>query len=482
MNATDASDIVRKKLLLALEQQKESFRAKGEVKYRARISRLDRAIGLLIGHQDKWIEALNADFGHRSPHQSLLTDIVGALTPLKFARANLAKWMRPQTRSLDFALSLFGAKGHIEHTPLGAVGLISPWNFPVQLTFGPLAGILAAGNRVMIKPSEYTPATSELMRDLISTVFDPTEIAVIPGDHVVGSIFSSLPFDHLMFTGSSATARHVMRAAAENLVPVTLELGGKSPVVIDRGAPLGLSAKRIMLGKLLNGGQICLAPDYLWIPYGQTDKFIEAAHIAVKQMFPTLLANPDYTSIINEQHYYRLHNYLQDAHDKGAEVITLNPADEDFSNQPHYKMVPTLILNAKDNMEVMQQEIFGPILPIKEYDQIDDVIEYINAHDKPLALYYFGDNATERRTLINNTSSGTVAINDVVTHFTQENLPFGGIGSSGMGVYKGYEGFLNFSHKRSVFKQARLDVAKIGNVSPPWGIKTATMLKRMIKP
>lgn len=482
MNApTTTTEIIRGKVLLTLQQQKASFLVEGEVKFRTRINRLERAIGVLVSNQSRIADALCADFGHRSIHQSLLTDVASSIQPLKYAKAHLAKWMKPLSRSIDMPLSLLGAKGSVVHRPLGVVGLISPWNFPIQLTFGPLACILAAGNRVMIKPSEFTPATAELMYEMFSTNFDPTEISVFTGGADVGQVFSTMPFDHLLFTGNSRIARHVMSAAAENLVPVTLELGGKSPVILGRGSSFKLAARRIMFGKLINAGQVCIAPDYLWVSKGQTEDFIEAAKYAVQEIFPTLLNNPDYTAIINEQHYYRLHGYLEDAHAKGAQITTINPAGEDFSQQPYYKMVPAVVTNVHDSMKLMQEEIFGPILPIKEYDTIDDVINYVNSRERPLALYYFGNDKGEERQLLSKTLTGGVCIGDVVSHFGQESLPFGGVGGSGMGCYKGYDGFVNFSHKQSVFRQSRFDVLKIAGATPPWGIKMMGLLKRLIR-
>lgn len=468
-------------MLLTLQQQKASFHIEGEVKYRTRINRLERALGMLVNNQDRIAEALCADYGHRSIHQSLLTDVAGSIQPFKYAKAHLASWLKTRSRSIDLSLSMLGAKGTVAHRPLGVVGLMSPWNFPVQLTFGPLACILAAGNRVMIKPSELTPATAELMHELFSANFDPTEISVFVGGVDVGQVFASMPFDHLLFTGNGRVGRQVMSAAAKNLVPVTLELGGKSPVVLGRGAPFKLAARRIMFGKLLNAGQICIAPDYLWVSKGQSEAFIKVATQAVHDMYPTLLSNNDYTSIINEQHYYRLHNYLEDAHAKGAQITTINPAIEDFSQQAHYKMVPAIVTNVHDSMKLMQEEIFGPILPIKEYDTVDDVIRYVNKNERPLAMYYFGNDKGEERQLVSKTLAGGICINDVIAHFGQESLPFGGIGGSGMGQYKGHDGFLNFSHKQAIFRQSRLDVAKFAGILPPWGTKMMGLLKRMIR-
>ena len=473
--------IVSAKADMILKQQRRSFLAEGEVTARVRIDRMSRAIGLLVDHQSKLVEAVNADFGHRSPHQTLLTDIAASIAPFKHAKYHLKRWMKRQKRNISLPLGLFGTKAWVEYQPVGVVGLISPWNFPIQLTFGPLASILAAGNRVMIKPSEYTPSTSELLKELIADIYDPNEVTVITGGAETGQIFSELPFDHLMFTGSGATGRNVMRAASERLVKVTLELGGKSPVIIGRGAPPWISTKRIMMGKLLNAGQVCLAPDYVLLPRGKAEEFIDTAQKTVASMFPTLLNNPDYTSIINEHHYQRLQYYLEDARYKGGTVIELNPANEDFSQQPHYKMPPTLVLNPHDAMDLMQNEIFGPILPIKQYDLLDEAIHYINKNDRPLAVYYFGNDTREENRVLSGTVSGGLVFNDVVAHVIQEDLPFGGVGPSGQGCYKGKDGFLNFSHQKAVFRQSSLDVAKLGGVVPPWPPKLTRIIQRMIR-
>lgn len=474
-------DIARRKMLVTLEHQRNRYLAEGAVKIKRRIHRIERAIRLLINNQDRLLEAMNADFGYRSSHQSLLTDIAASVTPLKFALAQLRKWVKPHVRSIDLTLALAGAKGWVEYQPLGVVGLISPWNFPVQLTFGPLASILAAGNRVMIKPSEYTPATSSLMQELIAETYDEDEVTVITGDAITGQIFSSLPFDHLMFTGSASAARQVMHSAADNLVPLTLELGGKSPVIIGRGAAAWTSASRIMFGKALNAGQICLAPDYVLLPHEKLDTFVELAQKVAQEMFPSLLNNPDYSSIINDHHYRRLQDYIEDARQKGANIIEINPAQEDFTKQPHNKMPITLITNTHDHMHVMRDEIFGPILPIKQYKELDDAIAYVNQRPRPLALYYFGTDKREEKEILKRTTSGGVVFNDVVTHFSQENLPFGGVGQSGMGAYKGRDGFENFSHKKAVFVQSKFHVMKKAGLLPPWGTKSLYFIKRALR-
>jgi coniferyl-aldehyde dehydrogenase len=389
--------------------------------------------------------------------------------------------MRPERRRAGMPFGLLGAKARIEYQPLGVVGVISPWNFPIQLTFSPLAGILAAGNRVMIKPSEFTPRTSALMAEAFAKAFDATEISVVLGGPQTGADFASLPFDHLLFTGATNVARHVMRAAAENLVPVTLELGGKSPVVLSDSAKLEVAARRLMMGKTLNAGQICLAPDYVMVPEGKLGAFVEASTAAVGQLYPTLLDNPDYTSIVNKRHYDRLQGYLDDARAKGAEVLELNPAGEDFRQQPHHKIAPHLILNPTDDMAIMQEEIFGPLLPVKTYQAFEETIDYVNAHPRPLGLYYFGESGAEERALLDRTTSGGVTLNDVIMHVAQEDLPFGGVGPSGMGAYHGYEGFKTFSHGKSIYRQSRIDMHSLG-MAPPWGDKFLRLLRGQLKP
>jgi coniferyl-aldehyde dehydrogenase len=470
----------RNTMLALLKRQRVDYLREGEVSVARRIDRIDRAVALLVDNQEALVEALSADFGHRSRHQSLFTDVAASIGPLKHARKHVAQWMRPERRRVDFPLNLLGARARVEYQPLGVVGVISPWNFPVNLTFTPLAGILAAGNRCMIKPSEYTPATSALMADLIARAFDELEIGVVVGGPQTGADFAGLPFDHLLFTGATSIARHVMRAAAENLVPVTLELGGKSPVIVGRSANVQTTTDAIMAGKMLNAGQICLAPDYVFVPREQMKDFVAATQRSVARMFPTLLHNDDYTSVINRRHFDRLHEYLEDARQKGAEIIEVNPAREDFRQQPHHKIPPTLILDPDDSMKVMQDEIFGPLLPVKSYGDVADAISYINDHPRPLGLYYFGKDATETRTVLTRTTSGGVTLNDVVMHVAQEDLPFGGVGPSGMGAYHGFDGFRTFSHAKSIFVQSKLNVAELAGLRPPYGDKLLKTLKTQI--
>jgi coniferyl-aldehyde dehydrogenase len=462
-----------------LDRQRVAFLRDGPPSAEVRSERIDRCIGLLVDNQAAIEDALIADFGHRSRDQTRFADTMAAIGALKFAKANVRRWMRPEARQAEFPLGVLGATAKILWQPLGIVGLIAPWNFPIVLTFSPLAGILSAGNRCMIKPSEYAPATSALLTQMIQSVFSPEEIAVVEGGPEIGEAFSYLPFDHLMFTGATSVGRHVMRAAAENLVPVTLELGGKSPVIIGASAKLADAAIKIMTGKLINAGQMCISPDYVFVPKAQSEAFIAATRAAVAKLYPTLKDNPDYTSILNQRHFDRLKSTLDDARAKGARVIEINPANEDFSQQQHRKLPPTLVLDPTDDMKIMRDEIFGPLLPIKTYEAADEAIATINAHPRPLALYYFGTDTGERDRILARTTSGGVSINDVVMHVAQEDLPFGGVGPSGMGSYHGREGFKTFSHAKSVFTQAKVDIAAL--LRPPYSDRMRKLVGGRIK-
>jgi len=450
-----------------LDAQRNAHVREGPPSAALRRDRLNRCIGLLVDHQHEIIDALNADFGVRSKEMSMLTDVASSIGPLKYARDKLQQWMKPERRGVEAPLNLLGAKAEIHFQPKGVVGVISPWNFPVNLTFAPLAGVLAAGNRAMIKPSELTPHSSALMAMMIAEVFDAEEIAVVTGGPDVGAAFAGLAFDHLIFTGGTSIGRHVMRAAADNLVPLTLELGGKSPVIVSRSADLEKAAKRVMAGKTLNAGQICLAPDYVFAPIDKEAEFVEAATAAVASMFPTIKDNPDYTAIISQRHYDRIRGHIEDARAKGARIVEINPANEDFSQQEHRKIPPTLILDPTEDMTVMQDEIFGPVMPVKTYASIKQAVDYVNAHPRPLGLYYFGADKAEETLVLERTTSGGVTVNDVIFHVAQEDLPFGGVGPSGMGSYHGREGFLEFSHKKSIYTQTGNEILSM--MRPPYG-------------
>ena len=465
-----------------LDRQRAAYLAEGIVTSETRIDRLERAVRVVKKHQKAFVQAMNEDFGHRSEHQSLFTDVASSIGPLRHAQQNLKRWQKKDKRKVTPGiLALLGAKAWVEYQPLGVVGVISPWNFPVNLTFTPLAGVLSAGNRCMIKPSEYTPATSAAMAAGFAEEFDEEEIAVITGGPQTGSDFSGLAFDHLLFTGATSVAKHVMRAASENLVPVTLELGGKSPVIISPKADMAPTTDALMAGKMMNAGQICLAPDYVFVPRDRMEEFVESSKHSVAKMYPTLLDNPDYTSVINARHFERINGYVDEARERGVEVVEINPADEDFRQQSAHKIAPTLLIDPPEDSAVMQEEIFGPVMPIKSYDSLDETLDYVNSHDRPLGLYYFGTDQEETQRVLNQTTSGGVTLNDVVMHVAQEDLPFGGVGPSGMGAYHGEDGFRTFSHAKAVFKQATFNPAEKLGLRPPYGDKLMGLLKTQIK-
>jgi len=458
---TDMHDILRR--------QRAAFTASRPERLAVRRNRIERAMRLLVDNGDALCAAMNEDFGSRSTRQSMMTDIAGTVRFGKYCLKHMEAWAKPSRRKLDFPLPLLGAKAEVRYEPKGVIGILSPWNFPVNLAFGPLMQVLAAGNRAMLKPSEFTERTSELMAQLVAKTFGLEEVAVITGGADVAAQFSELPFDHLVFTGSTATGRRVMEAAAKNLVPVTLELGGKSPVVVGRSADLQQAGERIAMGKMMNAGQICLAPDYLLVHENQEDAVVAAVELGVRTMYPTLLDNEDYASVVTDRHFDRLQGLVEDARAKGAEVVEVNPANEDFSASNKRKMPLTILRNVTDDMQAMQEEIFGPVLPVKTYRRTEEAIAHVNANDRPLGLYYFGKDAAERETVLTRTISGGVTVNDVLFHVSMDDLPFGGVGASGIGSYHGAEGFREFSHARSIYTQPKIDIAKLAGFKPPYG-------------
>ena len=456
-----------------LELQKSLNIKEGAPDIALRKDRLDRVIAMVNKYDKQIIKSVSQDFGNRDPMMSAATEVASVIGPMEHAKKNLKKWMKTEKRKaaiapLGSALSLLGARAEVRYQPKGVVGAISPWNFPMNLALAPLAGIIAAGNRVMHKPSELTPATSDLLKLMVEEYFDEAEMAVFVGDAEVGAAFSGLAFDHLIFTGGTSIAKHVMKAASENLVPLTLELGGKSPVVIGRNAKVKDAAQRVMQGKTMNAGQICLAPDYALVPEDKVDEFVKASVDVTSEMYPDMKDNDDFTSIINQRHFDRIQGYLEDAKEKGAEIVEINPSNEDFSQQPHHKIPPTIVLNPSDDMKIMQEEIFGPVLPVKTYKDVSEPVDYINSKDRPLGLYYFGNDDNEKNFVLNNTTSGGVTVNDVISHIQMEDLPFGGVGPSGMGSYHGYDGFKEFSHQKAVYKQTNLNLMKLAGLVPPY--------------
>ena len=462
-----------------LDIQRAAFNAEGFVELRIRRDRLARAIDLLVTHQQAICEAHSEDFGQRPQTLTRFVDILPALSSLKHARRSVKRWMRPRRKRIGLPAGAPGVRAEVLQQPLGVIGVISPWNFPITLTFGPLAGILAAGNRCLIKPSELTPTVSALLKRLMAEYFDSSEVAVVTGGPEVAEGFSRLPFDHLVFTGSTPVGRRVMAAAAANLVPVTLELCGKCPVLVGRSANLRRAVDRILIGKLNNAGQMCIAPDYVCVPRELCASFADLARSWVARAYPGIPGNPDYTSMISERHAGRMHEMLADAASKGAVVMQLGEAGE--SSGAGRTVRPALLLEVTDDMRVMREEIFGPLLVVRPYDRIEEAVLDINARPKPLALYYFGKDRREMSWVLAHTVSGGVTINDIAVHFVADELPFGGVGESGMGAYHGETGFLRFSHARAVLHQTGLDVAGLVGLRPPYGPRAQSALKFLIR-
>ena len=436
--------------------------------------RLEALAAMLHDHAGEWCEAIAADFGQRPQQETRLLEVFPSLEAVRHALRHGRGWMRDRRRATS--LWFLPGSSRVIHQPLGVVGIIAPWNYPLYLAAGPLVAALAAGNRAMLKLSEFTPRTGELFASLAARHFADDEVAVVTGDASLAAAFSQLPFDHLLFTGSTAVGHHVMRAAAANLTPVTLELGGKSPAIVDRDADLAHAAERIVFGKMLNAGQTCIAPDYALVPAERVDGFIAAAQAAAARLYPSLATSPDYTSIINDRHYARLDGLLGDAVKLGARAVPLTAA----SPEPAARRFPPVTLTGVDDaMQVMHEEIFGPLLPVVPFDTLDQAIAYVSARPRPLALYYFGRDAASIEQVLRRTHSGGVTLNDVILHIAQDDLPFGGVGASGMGHYHGRDGFLAFSKTRGVFCQSRVN--GIGLFSPPYGTRFERLIRLLLR-
>jgi coniferyl-aldehyde dehydrogenase len=460
-----------------LAKMKERARKNGAPTYDERIASLEKLERALLARKGGIADAISRDFGNRSKHETLVAEVFIVLGAIKHTKAHLREWMEPQEREVGFVF--LPASIEVRPQPVGVVGIISPWNYPVQLALAPLVQVIAAGNRAMIKPSELVPETAALLHDLIAEVFPEDQVTVVTGGPEVGEAFSRLPFDHLVFTGSTRVGKAVMKAASENLVPVTLELGGKSPTIVAKDFNVKTAAERIIAGKLFNAGQTCIAPDYVMVPAGSRDAFVEACKDAVAKMYPTLLANPDYTSIVNDKHFARVTSYVEDAKTRGARVVEMNPAGETLdAASGKRKLAPTLVLDPTDEMMVMQEEIFGPVLPVVTYQSLDEAIDYVNEHPRPLALYFFSHDKQATDRVLNETISGGVTVNETMLHVAQDDLPFGGIGPSGMGAYHAHEGFESFSKNKPVFRQARVNTT--GLLRPPYGKLIDRMLKFIV--
>ena len=440
---------------------------------KADLLKLKRAV---LARRSDIEKALNKDFGRRSANETAILEIVTLVQGINYLRRNLRRWMRPEKRRVE--LHFRPGRARIEYQPLGVIGIMAPWNFPVGLALMPLATAIAAGNRAMIKPSEFTPASCDLMTGLLGEIFPEEQVAVVTGGADIGSAFSALPFDHIVFTGSTAVGSAVMKTASANLVPLTLELGGKSPVIVEKGFSLERSTASIAYGKLANAGQICISPDYLLVHEDEVEDFVTAYDNAVRTLFPNGPLDENFTSIINERHHGRLQRLLDEARTKGALVKEVGANPEAARTRAH-TLAPTVVLNATSEMGITREEIFGPILLIYPYRNIEEAIARINACPRPLVLYYFGDNNDYRRKVLSRTTSGNVTINDTLLHYAQDDLPFGGVGPSGMGAYHSIEGFKALSHAKGVFEQSRWNLT--GALRPPFGGLSTFVIKYLLR-
>ena len=448
-----------------LEQQKSTFLRDGAPGIKERKERLKALRKSVLAYRERLEEAINEDFGNRSAYETGLLELTVIVQSIDYLISNLRRFMKPERRHVGFLYRF--AKAHIEFQPKGVIGVMAPWNYPVSLTLVPLATALASGNRAMLKPSELTPRTSEVLQQMIAETFSEDDVAVVLGGPEVGAGFSALPFDHLFFTGSTEVGKKVMAAASANLVPVTLELGGKSPLVIDQGQVNAHNMDNIVFGKLSNAGQTCVAPDYALVHEDDLERFIMEYSNSVSRFYPDGPTSSDYASIISERHFNRLNGLLDDARGRGARVIRVGE-NTDAANTRTRTIAPTLVVQAPDDSAVMQEEIFGPVLPVVTYRSMDEVVNYINGRPRPLALYYFGKPGSRSAKLLGHTTSGNVGINNTIMHVAQDDLPFGGIGASGMGSYHGIEGFRSMSHAKGVYQQGRWNMATLARA--PFGM------------
>jgi coniferyl-aldehyde dehydrogenase len=465
------------RLFSSMHDRSRSEAPSSEAERRGLLTALRRVIS---ASTPAFVNAISRDFGHRSPSETLMAEVLPSLLMVGSALDSLKAWMRPEKRGTS--LLFWPARNEVHRQPKGVVLIISPWNYPLQLTVGPLAAALAAGNHVIIKPSELTPATSSLLKQRLEEALGADRVTVALGGPEVAEGLCRLPFDHILFTGSTTVGKKVMAAAAQKLVPVTLELGGKSPAIVHADCDLPGAVERIVRGKLLNAGQTCIAPDYALVPGAKVDEFLRLFREAVARFYPRILDNPDYTAIINSRHYERLERLVRDARAKGARIETADPAGElagGIGSPKVRKISPTAIAEVTDAMDVMREEIFGPLLPVVAYDRLEQAVAYVNARPRPLALYYFDKDRSRIRHVLQNTVSGGATINDTVYHFAQEELPFGGIGTSGMGSYHGRDGFNTFSHAKGVLRQSRLTPTSL--TTPPYDAWFQRMIRFLLR-
>ncbi|HKF25757.1 MAG TPA: coniferyl aldehyde dehydrogenase [Candidatus Acidoferrum sp.] len=474
-------------LLDLFTSQREAFR-RGAPEYAKRMQALKKLEASLLEVREEIVRATNLDFGGRARQETLALELAPLVDGIRHARKNLARWMKP--RRVAAGVSFFPARARIIHQPLGVVGILGAWNYPTLLTLSPLADAIAAGNHAMVKPSELAPRTAEVLQKMIAAIFPTEYVAVVTGDAQLAADFSRLPFDHLLFTGSTRVGKLVMRAAAENLTPVTLELGGKCPAIIHSEYPLRTAVERIMAGKLYNAGQTCLAPDYVLVHESQRGEFVQLAGQVASELYPAWDGNADYTRIINSQHFDRLNRLVCDAVERGARPVAVgapqNPetalsagAAGDPAATSDRLFRPLLLLDVDDTMQIMQEEIFGPVLPVLTYRSLDEALSYINGRPHPLAVYYFDNQARRVDRVLYTTTSGGVTVNDVIFHIAQNNLPFGGVGASGMGHYHGRAGFATFSKKKGVFLQSRFSALKF--LRPPYGPLAERIIRFLLR-
>ncbi|GFG95032.1 aldehyde dehydrogenase family protein [Mycobacterium timonense] len=456
----------RADLQAVLDRQRRSFVADGPPSAAVRRNRIDRLMALLLDNSDAFIDAMAADYGTRSKAASLFTEIIGITSVVEHTRSHVAQWMRPT--KLMPAARLCGLRAEVQPTPLGVVGVIGPWNFPVNLVVLPASAAFAAGNRVMIKMSEITAQTADLMAGTAPKYFDPAELDVVTGGADVAAEFAALPFDHLFFTGSPSVGALVQRAAAQNLVPVTLELGGKNPVVVAPGADIARSAARIARARMVNGGQVCVCPDYVMVPDAHLETFVDTARETLRGMFPTVIANPDYCSSVNQANFERVVDLIDDARRHGARVETIAPEGESLPDRASRKIAPTIVRDLDDRMRIADEEVFGPVLGVVGYSRLNEAIDYINGRPAPLVAYWYGPDDDDFRAFVRNTRSGGVARNDFAAQMIPSAAPFGGVGRSGMGAYHGKAGFDTFSHYRTVVGND-LPFSITGTAAPPFG-------------
>ncbi|GBQ11718.1 aldehyde dehydrogenase [Komagataeibacter rhaeticus DSM 16663] len=467
------SDATAADLHHILDSQRAAFLQDGPPDLKQRRTDLRRLKAEILKRRTEIVRALKTDFGQRSERESAIVELIPLVQSINYMIAHLGCWMKPERRHVSAYFQC--GRAWVVRQPVGVVGIIAPWNYPVSLALVPLATAIAAGNRAMLKPSEFTPATSAVIGEIVQAIFPPERISVVTGGGDVGAAFSALPFDHILFTGSTAVGKKVAEAAARNLTPVTLELGGKSPVVIAPGFSMQRVADRVAFGKLTNAGQTCIAPDYVLVHENDRDAFATAYQDAVKKQHPGgYVGSPDYTAILNAHHYGRLSGLIDHAEAQGARVIRLGS-----DSATDHILAPVLLLDVTPQMAVMQEEIFGPVLPVLTYRTVEEAIAFINARPRPLALYYFGGNRAERDWVLKNTVSGNVTVNGTLMHYVQDDLPFGGVGDSGIGAYHGKEGFMALTHARGVYRQGRFNAATL--LQPPFGRLADTITNLILR-